>query len=114
MARGRTGERDLRTPLTLGDGVDLENIAASYTNGVLMLTLPVAEAAKPRKIAVDSGEAAPISLPTGDASSGCRVISSRALDGWKWLAPWGWRRSRRWRVRFIRHGTRQSSNRRKR
>jgi HSP20 family protein len=54
--------------LTLGDGVDLENIAASYTNGVLMLTLPVAEAAKPRKIAVDSGASAPVSLTTGDAS----------------------------------------------
>jgi len=54
--------------LTLGDGVDLENIAASYTNGVLMLTLPVAEAAKPRKIAVDSGATAPVSVTAGDAS----------------------------------------------
>ncbi len=53
--------------LTLGDGVDLENIAATYTNGVLTLTLPVAEAAKPRKIAVDSGGGAPaVSITTGD------------------------------------------------
>jgi HSP20 family protein len=53
--------------LTLGDGVDLESIVASYTNGVLMLTLPVAEAAKPRKIAVDSGASAPIPLTPGNA-----------------------------------------------
>ena len=54
--------------LTLGNGVDLENIAASYTNGVLTLTLPVAEAAKPRKIAVDSSGSERVSLTTGDAS----------------------------------------------
>jgi HSP20 family protein len=54
--------------LSLGDGVDLEQIGASYTNGVLMLKLPVAEAAKPRKIAVDSGAAAPVSLTAGDPS----------------------------------------------
>lgn len=53
--------------LTLGDGVDLENIAATYTNGVLTLTLPVAEAAKPRKIAVDSGGAPAVSITTGDS-----------------------------------------------
>jgi HSP20 family protein len=52
--------------MTLGDGVDLEHIAASYTNGVLTLTLPVAEAAKPRKIAVDSGSSPAVSITTGD------------------------------------------------
>jgi HSP20 family protein len=52
--------------LTLGDGVDLESIAASYANGVLTLTLPVAEAAKPRKIAVDSGGAPAVPITTGD------------------------------------------------
>jgi HSP20 family protein len=43
--------------LTLGDGVDLENITADYADGVLTLTLPVAEAAKPRKIAVNPAQA---------------------------------------------------------
>jgi HSP20 family protein len=41
--------------LTLGPGVDLENIDATYTDGVLTLTLPVAEAAKPRRIPVAHG-----------------------------------------------------------
>jgi HSP20 family protein len=43
--------------LTLGHNVDVEHIDASYSDGVLTLTLPVAEAAKPRKIQVaHSGE----------------------------------------------------------
>ena len=41
--------------LTLGNGVDLEGIQADYTDGVLTLTLPVAEAAKPRTITVSHG-----------------------------------------------------------
>lgn len=41
--------------LTLGYGLDLANVVASYTDGVLTLTLPVAEEAKPRKIQVSHG-----------------------------------------------------------
>jgi HSP20 family protein len=41
--------------LNLGQGIDTENIAASYTNGVLSVTIPISEKAKPRKIAVTSG-----------------------------------------------------------
>jgi HSP20 family protein len=37
-----------------GDNVDLDKIAASYHDGVLSLEVPVAEKAKPRKIAVES------------------------------------------------------------
>jgi HSP20 family protein len=40
--------------LILGDNVDLDKISASYHDGVLALEVPVAERAKPRKIAVDS------------------------------------------------------------
>jgi HSP20 family protein len=36
--------------LVLGDNLDLERIEASYDDGVLRLTVPVAEKAKPRKI----------------------------------------------------------------
>jgi HSP20 family protein len=38
--------------LTLGHNVDVEHIDAEYHDGVLTLKLPVAEAAKPRKITV--------------------------------------------------------------
>lgn len=40
--------------LSLGEGVDTEHISASYENGVLTVTIPVADKAKPRRIPVDS------------------------------------------------------------
>jgi HSP20 family protein len=42
--------------LILGDNLDLENISANYRDGVLTLAVPVAERAKPRKIAVESAD----------------------------------------------------------
>ena len=38
--------------LVLGDNLDLDRIEAAYQDGVLRLTVPVAERAKPRKIAI--------------------------------------------------------------
>ena len=40
--------------LVLGDNLDTEHITATYDAGVLSLDIPVAETAKPRKIAVGS------------------------------------------------------------
>lgn len=40
--------------LSLGDGVDADRIAATYENGVLTVTIPMAEKAKPRRIQIDS------------------------------------------------------------
>lgn len=40
--------------LVLGENLDTENIQASYDSGVLSLSIPVAERAKPRKIAIAS------------------------------------------------------------
>ena len=40
--------------LILGDNVDLDKISASYHDGVLALDVPVAEKAKPRKIAIEA------------------------------------------------------------
>jgi HSP20 family protein len=39
--------------LILGDNLDLERISATYGEGVLRLTIPVAERAKPRKITIE-------------------------------------------------------------
>jgi HSP20 family protein len=44
--------------LFLGENLDLDNIEAGYDNGVLTLSIPVANQAKPRKISVGKGQAA--------------------------------------------------------
>lgn len=44
--------------LFLGENLDTERIDADYADGVLTLTVPVAEVAKPRKITVGTGQAA--------------------------------------------------------
>ncbi|HVE46657.1 MAG TPA: Hsp20/alpha crystallin family protein [Acidimicrobiales bacterium] len=41
--------------LFLGEALDADHIEASYENGVLTLTVPVAEQAKPRKVQITSG-----------------------------------------------------------
>ena len=41
--------------LVLGDDVDLDHVKADYEAGVLRLTIPVAEKAKPRKIEITTG-----------------------------------------------------------
>jgi len=43
--------------ITLGDGLDLDRIDATWQDGVLTLTIPIAEAAKPRRIPISSGGA---------------------------------------------------------
>jgi len=39
---------------TLGDGVDVERITANYEHGVLSVIIPMAERARPRKIAISA------------------------------------------------------------
>lgn len=57
-----------RRQLTLGDGIDTANISATYENGILTVTIPVAERAKPRRIEVTQKESAkPIEPTTVDA-----------------------------------------------
>ena len=41
--------------LFLGESLDREQITATYDNGVLTLTIPVAEEAKPRKVEITHG-----------------------------------------------------------
>jgi HSP20 family protein len=65
--------------LTLGEGLDTEHIGATYENGVLTVTLPVAEKARPRRIQVTTADqgggrvlegSAGGSLEAGQASAG--------------------------------------------
>jgi HSP20 family protein len=42
--------------LFLGEALDAEHVQASYNDGVLTLTIPVAEQAKPRKVIVMAGQ----------------------------------------------------------
>lgn len=44
--------------LFMGENLDLDNIEAGYDHGVLTLTVPVADQAKPRKISVGKSQAA--------------------------------------------------------
>lgn len=44
-----------RRQLSLGEGVDTAGITASYENGILTVTIPVAERAKARKIEISHG-----------------------------------------------------------
>ncbi len=41
--------------LQVGEALDTEKVQATYTNGVLLLTIPLAEAAQPRRIEVQHG-----------------------------------------------------------
>jgi len=54
--------------LFLGEMLDAEHIEARYDHGVLTLTIPVAEKAKPRKVAVTAGDGAG-AAPAIDAES---------------------------------------------
>jgi HSP20 family protein len=51
--------------LVLGNALDVDKIHATYENGVLTLTIPVAEQARPRKIEVaTSGSSKQEAIPT--------------------------------------------------
>ncbi|PPH24933.1 Hsp20/alpha crystallin family protein [Rathayibacter toxicus] len=54
--------------LSLGQGVDTEQISASYDNGVLSVTIPVSEKARPRRIQVSSAHH-PEQVQIGDGHS---------------------------------------------
>lgn len=52
------GERRFGTvvrQLLLGDALDTDRLAADYTDGVLTVTVPAAEEAKPRRVEVGAG-----------------------------------------------------------
>jgi HSP20 family protein len=47
---------EFRRQLFLGESLDREHITATYENGVLTATIPVAEQAKPRKVEITDAE----------------------------------------------------------
>jgi HSP20 family protein len=58
--------------IILGENLDVERMQASYDQGVLTLTIPVAEQLKPRRIevAAQSGSPQPVGATAGSSSSG--------------------------------------------
>jgi len=61
--------------LSLGRDLDVENLHASYVDGVLTLTIPVVERAKPRQIAVERSDA-PASIEGSIGASPTEVDTS--------------------------------------
>ena len=50
---------DFTRQLVLGNGLDLAKISATFEAGVLTVTIPVAETAKPRRIRIDAAGESP-------------------------------------------------------
>ena len=66
--------------LMLGDTLDTENTTASYHAGVLRLEIPVAEAAKPRKITVSSSEQDTLDTATNGQSEVTPAAEHNAVN----------------------------------
>ena len=71
--------------LSLGEGLDVSGIHASYENGVLSLTIPVSEKSKPRKIAIQTGHsgAQQVTGPSGETAgqTATETASGQAQEG---------------------------------
>jgi HSP20 family protein len=71
--------------LQLGDMVDTENIKASYADGVLHLTLPMTQAAQPRRVQVqtDGGSQRSITVEgeTEESSPGSGMTTESGSQG---------------------------------
>ncbi len=55
--------------LFLGEGLDAEHVEAGYDNGVLTVTIPVAEQAKPRRVEITAGGGQPKVIETGSSAA---------------------------------------------
>jgi HSP20 family protein len=60
---------NFRRQLFLGEGLDAERVEARYDNGVLTVTIPVAEQAKPRKVEVSGGDGRAKAINTSSAQA---------------------------------------------
>jgi HSP20 family protein len=64
--------------IVLGDGLDVDAISADYRDGVLTLTIPVAEQAKPRRIQIGHGGTQDSKMITESATHDHQVGSAGA------------------------------------
>ena len=64
LYRERAGGRFERT-VTLGSDLDADKVQAHYEHGVLRLTVPKAESARPKRVAIANGKPASPALTTG-------------------------------------------------
>ena len=55
--------------IVLSDAVDADKIEARYENGVLLVTAPVAEAAKPHKIEIKAGDGHGKAITSGSSKT---------------------------------------------
>jgi HSP20 family protein len=65
--------------LFLGDALDTEHIDATYENGVLLLRIPIAERAKPRKVAV-GGRSGATAIREGKNATSLDNEDQQAID----------------------------------
>ena len=63
----RNRPRRINQTFHLGHGLDTDALAADVTHGVLTISIPVAESAKPRKVAVGVGAPAGIDAIEADS-----------------------------------------------
>ncbi len=54
--------------LSLGENVDADRISATYNNGVLSVTIPIAERAKPRRIEISGASQEPRTIEASTQS----------------------------------------------
>ena len=64
--------------LTLPSGMDTEKATASFENGMLRLSIPRAEAAKPRQIPVTAISEAPVAVAAGTQAAGDEATTEQA------------------------------------
>jgi HSP20 family protein len=62
--------------LVVGDGLSLDAVVADYHDGVLTLTIPVAEQAKPRRIDIGRSQDSDTAL----SSAGHTAVGGRAAE----------------------------------
>lgn len=53
----------------LGEGLDTDALEAAYVNGVLSITVPVLESARPRRVPISIAGGTQQAIETGDAAS---------------------------------------------